>query len=77
MPSGRQLLRFFALRVTAEPEIPGAVIPRSIFTHGVIPGWSHTQAQGISSPGVDDGPPHGARDHGGLQWSTMWDWMCR
>ena len=25
-----------------------------VFTHGVIPGSSHTQALGISSPGIDE-----------------------
>src|SRR5262249_15399789 len=28
--------------------------------HGVIPGPCHTKARGISSPGIDEGPPHGA-----------------
>src|SRR5262245_27053590 len=28
--------------------------------HGVIPGPCHTKARGISSPGIDKGPPHGA-----------------
>jgi hypothetical protein len=32
MPSGRQILAFFALRVTVEPKILGAVIPRRGFT---------------------------------------------
>jgi len=32
MPSGRQIFAFFALRVTVEPKIPGAVIPRGVFT---------------------------------------------
>jgi hypothetical protein len=33
MPSGRQIfLRFFVLRMTIEPKIPGAVIPRGVFT---------------------------------------------
>src|SRR5580700_4706582 len=32
MPSGRQIFAFFALRVTVEPKIPGAVIPRRVFT---------------------------------------------
>ena len=45
-------MRFFTLRVTVEPKIPGAVIPRRVFTHGVIPGWSHTPAPGISSPSI-------------------------
>jgi hypothetical protein len=43
MPSGRQILRFFALRMTVKPKIPGAVIPPSVFTRpgslGDI-GWS-------------------------------------
>ena len=46
--------RFFALRITVEPKIAGAIIPRRVFTHGVIPGLSHTQALGISSPGIDE-----------------------
>src|SRR5262249_32005613 len=32
----------------------------AIFTHGVIPGSSHTPALGISSPGIEQGSPHGA-----------------
>jgi hypothetical protein len=33
MPSGRQIFAvFFALRMTVEPKIPGAIIPRSVFT---------------------------------------------
>ncbi len=32
MPSGTQIFAFFALRVTVEPKIPGAVIPRRVFT---------------------------------------------
>src|SRR5436190_14446346 len=31
-----------------------------VLQHGVIPGSCHTKAQGISSPGIDKGPPHGA-----------------
>jgi hypothetical protein len=32
MPSERQIFAFFALRMTTEPKIPGAVIPRRVFT---------------------------------------------
>ena len=32
MPSGGRILRFFALSVTTSLKIPGAVIPRSVFT---------------------------------------------
>jgi hypothetical protein len=32
MPSGRQILRFFALRMTVKPKISGAVIPPRVFT---------------------------------------------
>ena len=32
MPSGRQIFAFFALRMTVEPKIPGAVIPPRVFT---------------------------------------------
>jgi hypothetical protein len=32
MPSGRQIFAFFVLRMTIEPKIPGAVIPRGVFT---------------------------------------------
>src|SRR5499433_3883102 len=31
-----------------------------LLQHGVIPGPCHTKARGISSPGIDEGPPHGA-----------------
>ena len=44
MPSGRQC--FFAFRVTVEPKIPGAVIPRRVFTQ---PG-SSTDLKGPLSP---------------------------
>src|SRR6202045_4667869 len=35
--------------MTVGLKIPGAVIPPRVFTHGVLPGWSHTPAPGISS----------------------------
>src|SRR5262249_27614625 len=31
-----------------------------LLQHGVISGPCHTKARGISSPGIDEGPPHGA-----------------
>src|SRR5262244_2176550 len=31
-----------------------------LLQHGVIPGSCHTKARGISSPGIDKDPPHGA-----------------
>jgi len=46
MPSGRQIFAFLALRMTIGPKIPGAVIPRRVFTQ---PGsepvvlWSSTR----------------------------------
>src|SRR5215831_13443349 len=33
---------------------------KRLLQHGVIPGLCHTKARGISSPGIDEGPPHGA-----------------
>src|SRR6266436_2198581 len=41
------------------------------FTHGVIPGSSHTPALRISSPGIDKAHLMGPCNHGELQWSTM------
>src|SRR6516164_6653181 len=43
-------------------------------THGVIPGQSHTEALGISSPGIDEAHPLGLAMTGELQWSIMSDW---
>ena len=49
-----------------------------VFTHGVIPGSSHSKALGISSPGrIDEAHLMGSCDHGGPQWSTMSDWTYR
>jgi Family of unknown function (DUF6065) len=48
-----------------------------IFTHGVIPGSSHTQALGISSPGIDEVHLMGPCNDGEPQWNTMLDWMYR
>jgi hypothetical protein len=39
MPSGRQILRFFALRITTSLKIIGVVIPRRVFTHPGSIGW--------------------------------------
>ena len=50
-------------------------ITHNVFTHGVIPGSSHTQALGISSPRIDEAHLMGPCNHGGSQWSTMSDWM--
>jgi hypothetical protein len=43
-----------------------------VFTHGVIPGSSHTQALGISSPRIE---AHlmGPGNDGETQWNTMSD----
>src|SRR5262245_63402118 len=41
-----------------EASTPAARV--EVFTHGVIPGSSHTPALGISSPGIEQGSPHGA-----------------
>jgi hypothetical protein len=48
-----------------------------VFTHGVIPGQSHTEALGISSPGIDEAHPLGLAMTGELQWSIMSDWTYR
>jgi hypothetical protein len=48
-----------------------------VFIHGVIPGWSHTQALGISSPSIAEVHLMGPCNHGEPQWSTMSDWTCR
>ena len=47
------------------------------FTHGVIPGSSHTQALGISSPGIDEVHLMGPCNDGEVQWSIMSDWTYR
>src|SRR5262249_32630609 len=41
-------------------ESPFAKASNGLLQHGVIPGPCHTKARGISSPGIDEGPPHGA-----------------
>jgi len=48
-----------------------------LFTHGVIPGQSHTEALGISSLGIDEAHPLGLAMAGELQWSIMSDWTYR
>src|SRR5262245_51604096 len=48
------------------------ISPMLSFYNGVIPGSSHTPAQGISSPGIDKTHP-GSCNHGEPQWSTMSD----
>jgi hypothetical protein len=45
-----------------------------VFTHGVIPGQSHTEALRISSPGIDEAHLLGPAMTGELQWSIMSDW---
>jgi hypothetical protein len=49
--------------MTAELKIPGAAIPRRVFTHCDNSGPSHTQALGIGSPRIDETLP---RNHGGI-----------
>ena len=49
----------------------------AFFTHGVIPGSSHTQALGISSPGIDEVHLMGPCNDGEPQWNIMSDWMYR
>jgi hypothetical protein len=51
-----------------------AIERTSIFTHGVIPGQSHTEALRISSPGIDEAHLLGPATTGELQWSIMSDW---
>jgi hypothetical protein len=48
-----------------------------VFTHGVIPGQGHTEALGISSPGIDEAHLLGLAMTGELQWSIMSDWTYR
>ena len=48
-----------SLRVSAERGLERitcsiAIKRLRLFTHGVIPGQSHTEALGISSPGIDE-----------------------
>jgi hypothetical protein len=50
-------------------------VTQGVFAHGVIPGSSHTQALGISSPRIDKAHLMGPCNHGGSQWSSMSDWM--
>src|SRR5262245_44318591 len=47
-------------RLTAGKTSPGNFGLLQLLQHGVIPGPCHTKAQGISSPGIDKGLPHGA-----------------
>jgi hypothetical protein len=48
--------------------------PSRVFTHGVIPGSSHTPAQAISSPRIGKARLMGTCNHGELLRNTMWDW---
>jgi hypothetical protein len=48
-----------------------------VFTHGVIPGRSHTEAFRISSPGIDEARLLSLATTGELQWSIMSDWTYR
>ena len=48
-----------------------------VFRHGVIPGSSHTKAQGISSPGTYEATPMWPCNDGERQWNIMSDWTCR
>jgi hypothetical protein len=43
-----------------------------VLTHGVIPGQSHTEALGISSPGIDEAQPLGLAMTGELHGA-----LCR
>ena len=54
MPSGRQIFTFFALRVTAEPKLPGAVIRRRVFTQPASEMAQHEPVALVtySNPGV-------------------------
>jgi hypothetical protein len=45
-----------------------------LLQHGVIAGQSHTEALGISSPGIDEAQLLGLAITGELQWSIMSDW---
>jgi hypothetical protein len=48
-----------------------------LLQHGVIPGSSHTQALGISSPGLDGAHLMGPGNDGEQPWNAMSDWTCR
>ena len=50
---------------------------KRLLQHGVIPGSSHTQALGISSPGTYEAILMWSRSDGERQWNTMLDWTCR
>jgi len=54
MPSGRQIFTLFALRVTAEPKLPGAVIRRRVFTQPASEMAQHEPVALVtySNPGV-------------------------
>jgi hypothetical protein len=72
VPSGRQIFSFFYPPHRHRAQIPGAIIPRRVFTHGVIPGSSHTQALVISSPEIDEAHPW-VLQSGEPQWNSMSD----
>jgi hypothetical protein len=62
--------------ISRKPLPEGRVLVHNhVITHGVIPGSSHTQALGISSPRIDKAHLMGPCNHGGSQWSSMSDWM--
>ena len=54
MLSGRQIFAFFALRMTIGPKIPGAVIPRRVFTQpgsfASVPGWAARPSMSAALP---------------------------
>ena len=52
-------------------------VVKIVLQHGVIPGSSHTQALGISSPGTYEAILMWSRSDGERQWNTMLDWTCR
>jgi hypothetical protein len=51
MPSGTQIFPFFALRIITEPKIPGAIIPRGVFTQpGSIAPFSRAKCMSATAP---------------------------
>jgi hypothetical protein len=51
----------------------GPRLYKRVFTHGIIPGSSHTQALGISSPRTDEAHLMGPCNDGETQWNAMPD----
>src|SRR5215510_12232544 len=58
--SGDEVPHIFTWKSPVQPKEILIASAKRLLQHVVIPGPCHTKARGISSPGIDEGPPHGA-----------------